>query len=157
MAKPLNVPDKWRAPIGAFAYAGIATAISAAVCFWLVYIFAIIPQNQAIEVAQKAAIQVQSQNVQLASQQKSLTAVINQLQQQAVLFSQQAIDRQSDTNAFAGAICTQRERALTAVRDPKTPPAARAASKKSADELWKFLRQLRPHPPTKCKGVDPYP
>jgi hypothetical protein len=150
---PNKMRDKWRAPIGSLAYIIITVIVSIAI----VYVFAVRPQNHTINIASKAAILAQNQEEQIVAQQKTINAVISQLQAQAGVLSHQAIDRQNDTNAFAGAICTQRTRLLISVRDSRTPPVSAKASKKSADDLWKFLKQLSPHPPTKCKGVDPYP
>lgn len=142
----MKIIDKdrdWRAPIAAGAYLLMAVAAAVLVTLVLGYFLFVRP----IEHTQQ--IQKQ-QNITLQSQNQTLNQVISTLQNQA-------FDRQKDTNAIAGAICTQRIRQLVAVRDPRTPEASRKASMESADALFKFLSKLSPHPPTKCKGVDPYP
>lgn len=133
----------WRAPIAAGAYVILAVVCSVVVTFVLGYFLFVKDIN-------RNADDLKVQNTVLVAQSRTLVGLITTLQDQA-------LDRQHDTNAFAGAICAQRTRALVAYRDPRTSKSSAVASKNNADELWKFLRQLSPHPPTKCKGIDPYP
>lgn len=53
MAKPLNVPDRWRAPIGAAAYIGLATVVSLVICLVTVWLFAIRPLDHQASLRQK--------------------------------------------------------------------------------------------------------
>lgn len=133
----------WRAPIAAGAYLLMAVCASVLVTLILGYFLFVSPIEHSQKLA-TTALSIQQ------GQTATLDGIIVQLRDQAT-------DRQNDTNTIATALCVQRIRSLVTYRDTTKSDRDRQASLKTADDTQKLLNGLHPHPPTKCKGIDPKP